>query len=530
MDPDALRRRRWLTVVVMMATIMQALDGTIANVALPNIQGSLSATQEQVAWVITSYIVSAAIATPLAGFCAVRFGVRRILVSSVIGFTIASMLCGAAQTLPQLVAFRTLQGVCGAALVPLSQTLMMEAYPREEQGKAMAMWGVGTMLGPITGPTLGGWLTDEYSWRWVFYINLPVGILCAVGLMILIKNKASDTPRPFDLLGFTLLSIAIGTFQLMLDRGEQIDWFGSKEIIIEAAVAGIAAAMFVIHMLSSDHPFLPRDLFRDRNLMLGIIFTAITGLLMIVTATLLPPFLQQLKGYPVFTTGVVMAPRGIGTMISMFMVSRLIGKVDARWLIAIGLSLCGISLYDMTQFSIDVSEGQVIWNGFMQGIGLGLVFPPLTTLAFATVPARIRTEGAAINALMRNLGASIGVAVLVAMLDRNTQINRSTLAEYLTPFSPLWRFGTTPIENGIPVDRARLTAHMTPFGGGWPYGSVPVDDPSKLIGMWSEELNRQASMIAYLNDFRVLAVAAVVFIPLLFFMHRQARYARPSRR
>ena len=530
MDPDALRRRRWLTVVVMMATIMQALDGTIANVALPNIQGSLSATQEQVAWVITSYIVSAAIATPLAGFCAVRFGVRRILVSSVIGFTIASMLCGAAQTLPQLVAFRTLQGICGAALVPLSQTLMMEAYPREEQGKAMAMWGVGTMLGPITGPTLGGWLTDEYSWRWVFYINLPVGILCAVGLMILIKNKASDTPRPFDLLGFTLLSIAIGTFQLMLDRGEQIDWFGSKEIIIEAAVAGVAAAMFVIHMLSSDHPFLPRDLFRDRNLMLGIIFTAITGLLMIVTATLLPPFLQQLKGYPVFTTGVVMAPRGIGTMISMFMVSRLIGKVDARWLIAIGLSLCGISLYDMTQFSIDVSEGRVIWNGFMQGIGLGLVFPPLTTLAFATVPARIRTEGAAINALMRNLGASIGVAVLVALLDRNTQINRSVLAEHLTPFNPLWRFGTTPIENGIPVDRSRIITHMTPFGGGWPYGSVPVDDPSKLIGIWGEELNRQASMIAYLNDFRVLAVAAVVFIPLLFFMRRQAQYARPSRR
>jgi MFS transporter, DHA2 family, multidrug resistance protein len=530
MDPDALRRRRWLTVVVMMATIMQALDGTIANVALPNIQGSLSATQEQVAWVITSYIVSAAIATPLAGFCAVRFGVRRILVSSVIGFTIASMLCGAAQTLPQLVAFRTLQGVCGAALVPLSQTLMMEAYPREEQGKAMAMWGVGTMLGPITGPTLGGWLTDEYSWRWVFYINLPVGILCAIGLMILIKNKASDNPRPFDLLGFTLLSIAIGTFQLMLDRGEQIDWFGSREIVIEAVVAGVAAAMFVIHMLSSDHPFLPRDLFRDRNLMLGIIFTAVTGLLMIVTATLLPPFLQQLKGYPVFTTGVVMAPRGIGTMISMFMVSRLIGKVDARWLIAIGLSLCGLSLYDMTQFSIDVSEGQVIWNGFLQGIGLGLVFPPLTTLAFATVPARIRTEGAAINALMRNLGASIGVAVLVAMLDRNTQINRSALAEHLTPFSPLWRYGTTPVENGVLVDRARLTSHMTPFGGGWPYGSVPVDDPTKLIGMWGEELNRQASMIAYLNDFRVLAVAAVIVIPLLFFMRRQAQYARPSRR
>src|SRR5947208_13206169 len=245
----------------MMATIMHALDGTIANVALPNIQGSLSSTQEQVAWVITSYIVSAAIATPLARFCAVRFGVRRILVSSVIGFTIASMLCGAAQTLPQLVAFRTLQGICGAALVPLSQTLMMEAYPREEQGKAMAMWGVGTMLGPITGPTLGGWLTDEYSWRWVFYINLPVGVLCAIGLMILVKHKANDSPRPFDLLGFTLLSIAIGTFQLMLDRGETVDWFGSREIVVEAIVAGVAACLSIIHILSTEHPFLRRALF-----------------------------------------------------------------------------------------------------------------------------------------------------------------------------------------------------------------------------------------------------------------------------
>ncbi len=530
MDADQLRRRRWLTLVVMMATIMQALDGTIANVALPNMQGSLSATQEQVAWVITSYIVSAAISTPLAGFCAVRFGVRRILVSSVIGFTIASMLCGAAQTLPQLVLFRVMQGICGASLVPLSQSLMMEAYSREEQGKAMAMWGVGTMLGPITGPTLGGWLTDEYSWRWVFYINLPVGILCAIGLMILIKNKASDNPRPFDLLGFTLLSIAIGSFQLMLDRGEQLDWFGSKEIVVEAVVAGVAALMFVLHMLSDDHPFLPRDLFKDRNLMLGISFTAVTGLLMIVTATLLPPFLQQLKGYPVFTTGVVMAPRGIGTMISMFVVSRMIGRVDARWLIAIGLSLCGLSLYDMALFTLDVSEGRVVWNGFLQGVGLGLVFPPLTTLAFATVPARIRTEGAAMNALMRNLGASIGVAALVGLLDRNIQINRSVMAEHLTPFNPLWRLANIPMEHGVPVDRSRLIDYFMPMVGGWPFGSVPTDDPNKLIGMWGEELNRQAATIAYLNDFRILAISTIIFLPLLLFMRRQAGFARPSRR
>ncbi len=288
--------------------------------------------------------------------------------------------------------------------------------------------------------------------------------------------------------------------------------------------------MFVIHMLSNDHPFLPRDIFFDRNLMIGIVFTAVTGLLMIVTATLLPPFLQQLKGYPVFTTGIVMAPRGVGTMISMFCVARIIGKVDARWLIAIGLSLCGISLYDMTLFTLDVDEARVIWNGFLQGVGLGLVFPPLTTLAFATVPARIRTEAAAMNALMRNLGASIGVAALVALLDRNIQINRSEMAEHLTPFNPFWRYAYIPMQNGVPISRERLIDYWSPLTGGFPFGSVPTDDPNKLIGMWSEELSRQASTVAYLNDFRVLAVATMVFIPLLFFMRRQAMLAKPSRR
>ena len=265
--------------------------------------------------------------------------------------------------------------------------------------------------------------------------------------------------------------------------------------------------------------------------MLGIVFTAVTGLLMIVTATLLPPFLQQLKGYPVFTTGIVMAPRGIGTMISMFCVARIIGRVDARWLIAIGLSLCGLSLYDMTLFTLDVDEGRIIWNGFLQGVGLGLVFPPLTTLAFATVPARIRTEGAAMNALMRNLGASIGVAALVALLDRNIQINRSEMAEHLTVFSPLWRLGTMPMQHGMPVepraadrlldaDRRRLPVRL-----GADRRSQQAD---RHVGRGAQPPGLRP--IAYLNDFRVLAVADVMFIPLLFFMRRQAMLARPSRR
>jgi DHA2 family multidrug resistance protein len=490
-DAATLRRRRLITLVVMMATIMHALDGTIANVALPSIQGALSATQEQASWVITSYIVAAAIMTPLAGYCAVRFGLRRVMVTAVVGFTGVSMLCGAAQTLEQLVLFRALQGGFGASLVPLSQALMMETYPREEQGKAMAMWGVGTMLGPITGPSLGGWLTDEYSWRWVFYINLPVGILCAFGLIVLLRDTGHNRPRPFDMLGFCFLAIAIGTFQLMLDRGQQLDWFDSAEIIVETVVAGLAFTMFVIHMLTDEHPFLSRDLFKNRNLMLGLAFTSVAGLVLIVSATLMPPFLQQLKGYPVFTTGMVMAPRGAGMMVAMMLVARLIGKYDSRLLIAAGLALSALSLWDMTLFTLDVSESRIVWNGVLLGFGLGLIFPTLTTLSFATLPARLRTEGAAINALVRNLGASIGLALLVSLLARGTQVNRSEMTPNLSPFNP-----------------------SSPFGA-----VVPGAD-SVALAMWDAEINRQAAMIGYLNDFRAMTICTLIVIPLLFFIRR----------
>ena len=485
-------RRGLITITVMMATIMHALDGTIANVALPSIQGALSATQEQASWVITSYIVASAILTPFAGFCATRFGLRRTLSTCVVGFTIVSMMCGAAQTLEQLVLFRALQGGFGAALVPVSQAIMMETYTREEQGKAMAMWGVGTMVGPILGPSLGGWLTDEFTWRWVFYVNLPVGVMCAVGVLLLVRDSNSDRRRPFDLLGFAFLAISIGSFQLMLDRGQQLDWFGSMEIIVETLVGAVALAMFLIHMLTDAHPFLSRELFRNRNLMVGLVFTALAGLVLIVTATLMPPFLQQLKGYPVFTTGIVLAPRGAGMMSAMMITARLLGRYDARWMIATGLLLCALSLYDMTLFNLDVSESQIVWNGVLLGFGLGLVFPPLTTLTFATLPPRLRTEGAAINALLRNLGASVGIAVLVSLLDRNTQENRSELVGQLTPYS-----------------------------AGWPFGPVMPGPDSQMLAVWDAEINRQAAMIGYLNDFRVMTICTLAVIPLLFFMRRQ---------
>jgi DHA2 family multidrug resistance protein len=493
-------RRGLITIVVMMATIMHALDGTIANVALPSIQGSLSATQEQVSWVVTSYIVASAIMTPLAGFCATRFGLRRTLCTCVIGFTIVSMMCGAAQSLDQLVMFRALQGGFGAALVPVSQAIMMNTYPREEQGKAMAMWGVGTMIGPIAGPSLGGWLTDQFTWRWVFYVNLPVGLLCAFGILVLVRDVMPDRRRPFDLLGFAFLAIAIGSFQLMLDRGQQQDWFDSPEIIGETLVAGVAFAMFLIHTLTDDHPFLSRELFKDRNLTVGLLLTGVTGLILIVSATLMPPFLQQLKGYPVFTTGVVLAPRGLGMMVSMMMVSRLIGRFDARYMIALGFTISALSLWEMTLFTLEVSERRIVWNGIFLGFGLGLVFPPLTTLTFATLPARLRTEGAAVNALLRNLGASIGIAVLVSMLARNTQENR-----------------------------ADLVSHFTPYNLGWPFGKViPAAADPAMLAIWDGEINRQAAMIGYLNDFRVMTICSLIVLPLLLIMRRQILVRSPT--
>lgn len=486
-DRNLARHRGLLTVTVMMATVMHALDSTIANVALPSIQGSLSATQDQASWVLTSYIVVSAILTPLAGFLVGRLGRRRLFLGAIVGFTLASMLCGAAQTLDQLVAFRALQGGFGAALVPLSQALLLDAYPPERHSWAMAIWGVGVMVGPISGPALGGWLTDALSWRWVFYVNLPVGILTALGVWWLVTDSEHDRPRPFDLMGFALLALAIGAMQLMLDRGELQDWFDSPEIVLLAAVAAVALAMFVLHTATVRHPFMSLELFEDRNLILSLVFSALAGGILIVTAALVPPFLQQLKGYPVLTTGYVMAPRGVGMMVAMMLVARLAPRVDPRILMAFGLSMTALSLHQMTEFSLDVAAWPVLWSGVVQGFGLGFVFVPISTLMFATIAPSHRTEAAGLNALLRNLGGSVGIAVLVFLLTRGTHENHAGLAEAISHLNPNWA-------------AAAAAAGST---------------AEELLATWERELNRQAAMVAYLNDFRALMWAVLGTMPLL---------------
>ncbi|MBS0400427.1 MAG: DHA2 family efflux MFS transporter permease subunit, partial [Proteobacteria bacterium] len=415
--------RALLVVSVMLATLMQALDTTIANVALPNMQGTLSATQDEIAWVLTSYIVAAAIATPATGWLASVFGRRRLLLMTVTGFTGASILCGIATSIDQMVLFRLLQGLFGAALVPVSQSTLLDVFPREKHGAAMAMWGMGVMVGPILGPPLGGWLTDNYSWHWVFLINVPVGALCLFGVAASLPADDTRASR-FDWRGFAFLAIGIGALQMLLDRGQLKDWFDAPEIRIEAALAFLGFYLYVVHWLSSPRSFVDLGLFRDRNFLASNIFIFLIGVVLFATMALLPPCLQTLMNYPVVTVGVLLAPRGLGTLFAMLVVGRLLARgADPRLVAGAGMLFTAYSLWMMTQWTSDVPQWDIIIAGIVQGVGVGLVFVPVSTVAYSTLPMAARTEAAGIYSLTRNIGSSVGISVMMALLARGTQIN-----------------------------------------------------------------------------------------------------------
>jgi DHA2 family multidrug resistance protein len=491
-----------ITISIMLATFMQGVDTTIANVALPHMQGSLSAAQDQIAWVVTSYIVAAAIMTPLTGWLAGRFGIKWVFLISVIGFTLASALCGAATSLSQLVAYRLLQGVCGAALVPLSQAVLFQINPPERHAKAMAVWGMGVILGPIIGPALGGYLTDYYNWRWVFYINLPVGILASIGIFLFIRESRHGHREPFDFFGFATLSLAIGALQMMLDRGELKDWFGSTEIWVEAALAALGLYLFVVHTWTATlRSFLNRDLLKDANCVTGTLLMFLVGIPLYGTMTLLPTMLQQLMNYPVVTTGLVTAPRGIGTMLAMFVVARLVGRIDIRLIILSGLLITAAALWQMTGFTMQMGMGPIITSGLLQGFGLGFVFTPLSTVTFSTLPRNILTQGTAIFSLMRNVGGSIGISIVEALLTENTQTVHSRLVEGLRPDNPLVHTLPAPWSLTAPAGIAALNAEAT----------------------------RQAAMVAYIDDFKLMMLIVILASPLLLLLKKPpARTAGPS--
>ena len=484
-----------ITVSIMLATFMQGVDTTIANVALPHMQGSLSASQDQIAWVVTSYIVAAAIMTPLTGWLAGRFGIKYVFLISVAGFTMASALCGMATSLAQLVIFRLLQGVCGAALVPLSQAVLLQINPPDRHAQAMAVWGMGVILGPIIGPALGGWLTDDFNWRWVFYINLPVGVLASLGILIFIHQSRHAHREPFDFFGFATLSLAIGAWQMLLDRGELKDWFGSTEIWIEATIAGLCLYLFVVHTATAtDRSFLNREMLKDANCVIGTVLMFVIGMPLYGTMTLLPTMLQDLMNYPVMTTGLVTAPRGIGTMIAMLLVARLTGRVDIRLIILIGLAVTAVAMWQMTGFSLYMGMGPVISTGILQGFGLGFVFTPLSIVTFSTLPRHLLTQGTAIFSLMRNIGGSVGISVVVALLAENTQVVHSRLVEGLRPDNPLAR-------------APYLAPHFS------------LTDPSGVAAL-NAEATRQAAMVAYINDFKLMMLLVIVSLPLLLLLRK----------
>ncbi len=492
--------RTMISVSIMAATVMQVLDTTIANVALPHMQGSLSATQDQISWVLTSYIVAAAIMTPLTGWLAGRFGRKRLFAAAVVGFTITSMLCGAAQSLEEMIAFRLMQGVFGAALVPLSQSTLLDTTPPAEHGKAMALWGVGVMVGPILGPTLGGWLTENWNWRWVFYINIPIGVLSVLGILAFVPETPIDETRKLDALGFAMLSLAIGALQMMLDRGESKDWFSSPEIITEGVLAAAGLYYFVAHSMTAEKPFISPGVFKDRNLVAAVMVMFVAGAIMYAPMTLLPPYLQSLKNFPVVTTGVVMAPRGVGTLITMIIVGRLIGRVDSRLIIMTGISMIVASMWMMTEWNLDVTVNDIIVSGVLQGMGLGLIFPPLAAIAFITLPTALRTEGAAMFSLMRNIGSSIGISVVEAMLTSSIQVNHSTLVENITPYNEALRA------------MAGRTGHLT----------------AQTLAMVDAEVTRQAASIAYLNDFRMVMWLTCAIFPFVLLLRTKKPNASPA--
>ncbi|MEY2884069.1 MAG: hypothetical protein RL490_1793 [Pseudomonadota bacterium] len=480
-----------ITIVVMLGSFMTILDSTIANVALPHMQPSLGAASDTIAWVLTSYIVATAIATPLTGWLSEKLGRRQLFLWSVAGFTLASMACGLAQSLEQMVFFRMLQGAAGATLAPLGQAYVLDAWPREKHGKAMAYWGVGIMVGPILGPVIGGYLTESFDWRWVFFINLPFGILTFfLGTAIL--PDVTARVRRFDLIGFALLGLGVGAAQLCLDRGQQLDWFASWEVRLEAGIAIAALWAFGVHVFTSSGALIDKRMLKDRNVMTGFMFITLVGMLLVGTTALLPTMLENLFGYPVIETGMLQMPRGFGMMLAMMTVGQIIGRVDPRILITIGLTLAATAMYMMSLFSPQMGAMPFMVSGFIQGAGLGMIFVSLNTLAFATLPPELRTDASGFYMLLRNLGGSIGISLTVGVLARQAQISHADIGSALTPFTLPW------------ADSAL----------GKTLGADAV------IAMLDATVNKQAAMIGYIDVFRMMFWVTVAMMPLLLLLRR----------
>ncbi len=475
-----------ITGALMLATLMYTVDSTVANVALPHIQGSVSAGQDQVTWVLTSYILATAIMTPLSGWLSQRFGRKQLFLFSIAGFTLASILCGVATSLPEIVLYRTIQGLAGASLMPLSQATMLDVYPQRMIPRVMSIWSAAVILGPIAGPILGGWLTETLSWRWVFYINVPIGILAFLGIWTFMGHDEGGRERPFDFVGFGALITFVIAFQVMVDRGPRQDWFDSKEIWIEAALAAAGLWAFIVQTATAEHPFFHRDLAKDGNFVGTTAFGMFVGVLLFSTSALLPSMMQNLLGYSALQSGVASMTRGLGSLIAFLLVPALIPRLGARFVLFVGVLLSALALWQMGHFDLSMTARPIEIAGFVQGLGTGLLFAPLNTLAYAKLAPVHRTEGTIVATMARSLGSSLGISVVSAALIRDAAAAHSGLTEHITVTDPVVR---------------------------WSLPSFFDLNAGPGLAILNGEVTRQGTMISYDAVFGALAVICLFLAP-----------------
>lgn len=492
----------WLIAsAVMLATFMEVLDTSVANVALPHISGNLSASTEEATWVLTSYLIANAIVLPATSWLTTVFGRKKFLIVCIIIFTAASALCGAATNLTMLIVARILQGAGGGALQPIAQSVLLESFPPQKRGSAMAIYGLGVVVAPIIGPTLGGWITDNYSWRWIFYINLPIGILAAFMAMRFVEDPPylkNQKPGRIDYIGFGLMALGLAALELTLDLGQQRDWFSSPVIVFTVAVAAASLLMFVMWELYTPEPIVNLRVFLNRNFAVGAVLIACVGVVLYGSTALLPLFLQTLLGYPAVESGLAVSPRGVGSVISMLIVGRLIGKVDARYLIAFGFLVLAYSTNVFTGINLEIAQSNIIYPMIISGFAMGFVFVPLTTSAMGTLPQEQIGNASGIYNLMRNTGGSIGIAAMTTFLTRGAQTHQNILSGYINQYNPAFQEAFQRIQNGLGVG---ATAQQT-------YGAI------------YSQLVRQASVLSYIDNFRLLAFLCLICAPAAFLFKR----------
>jgi MFS transporter, DHA2 family, multidrug resistance protein len=503
----------WIVAIsVMFATFMEVLDTTVVNVSLPHIASSMAATTEEATWALTSYLVANAIVLPMTGWLASTFGRKRLLMFSTAGFTLSSFLCGAAPNLASLVIFRVIQGATGGALQPLSQAVLLESFKPEDRGRAMGFWGLGIVVAPILGPVFGGWLTENYSWRWVFYINLPVGIVSLVMTRIFVFDPPylRRESQGIDYWGMGMLVVGIGALQYVLDKGQQDDWFASPVITMLAIVAVVTLIALVIHQLHIAHPIIDLHIFKDRTYATGVFLMTVVGFVLYGSLVLLPVMLQTLYRYSSLEAGKAMAPRGVGSLLMMPLVGYLTAHVDPRKMLAIGLAIGGLTLWWLGQLNLNAGYWDLVWPQFLQGAGMALLFVPLTTVAMATIPRERMGYATSLFNLMRNIGGSVGIAITGTILQRQRQSIGASLGTHVSAYDPVTQSMFDQIRNGL------IAA-----------GADVVTATERTYAVMHGMLVQQASMVSFVTLFRLLGLVFLAMLPLVLIMRRPQRVAGP---